>query len=142
MTRAQRGFFRTGAIATLVTGVFHLVGHFSEPQTPPDEKGRLLLELVRTHRMDMMGSERTMWDLMSGFSLAFSLFLFIVGLLGLVLVRRLPEDAATMRIVTGFSALSTGGLLAISVTYWFLAPTVCLAVATLGYAGALVGDRK
>lgn len=142
MTKPQRVLFRTGAIASLVTSGFHLVGHFSEPQVPTDENGRLLFELVRTYRMDMMGSERTMWDLLSGFSLAFSLFLFFIGFLGLVLVRRLREDAPTMRVITLLSVLATGGLLAVSVTYWFLAPTVCLAVATLGYAGALVGDRK
>ncbi len=141
MTRTQRVFFRTGAIVSLLTSGVHLVGHFSEPQVPPDERGRLLLDLVRSYRMDMMGSERTMWDLMSGFSLAFSLFLFVLGFFGLVLLRRLPNDAATLRLVTAVSAIASGGLLAISVTYWFLAPTVCLAVATLGYAGALVGGR-
>lgn len=86
MTKPQRVLFRTGAIASLVTNGFHLVGHFSEPQAPPDENGRLLLEPVRTYRMDMMGSERTMWDLMSGFSLAFSLFLLVLGLFGLLAI--------------------------------------------------------
>ena len=143
MNRFQRISFRTGAIACIVTALVHLFGHFSPRPAAANETEATLWKLMETYRQDLgAGFERTAMDFLKGFSLAFSLYLLVLGTLGLLLLRHLQQDAAFMRRASAVCLFGTGALLVVSLVYFFLPPIVCAAVATAGFAGALLGGGR
>jgi hypothetical protein len=135
----QRFFYRTGCWAAIVTAVIHLVGHLSGPQPPANETERALIEQVMTYRFAVPGGQRTLWEFMTGFSLSFSACLAMFGGLNLAIVRRSSGDTVLMRTLTVLNALFAVVMVVVSVRYFFIAPTVCLAVVALGFALALDG---
>ncbi|HEY7575856.1 MAG TPA: hypothetical protein VIB08_11865 [Thermoanaerobaculia bacterium] len=137
MTKRQRVFFWIGAWACLVTAAIHLVGHFAPPPPPANTTEAELWRLLTTYEKDFgAGFSRTTADFLKGFSLCFSLFLLWAGAWSLLSLRRGAADPAWLRRVVLFNALFSAALLAVSLTYFFLPPIVCVAVIFLGCAGA------
>jgi hypothetical protein len=77
-------------------------------------------------------------DFMDGFSLAFSVLLVLVGGVGLIVRQRCHKDGAAMMAVS--RALAGGGLalVVISLSYWFIVPSMFLALMTFCFAFAAV----
>jgi hypothetical protein len=137
MAKRQRIFFRIGAWACLVTAAIHLVGHFAPPPAPAGETEATLWRLMTTYERDLgAGFSRTTMDFLKGFSLCFSLFLFWVGGLALVVVKRPPQDPKLWGRIRLTYLIFSGALLSISLTYFFLPPIVCVAVVFFAFAGA------
>ncbi|HEY7515440.1 MAG TPA: hypothetical protein VIC87_13225 [Vicinamibacteria bacterium] len=141
MTKLQRILFRTGAVACLLTAALHLVGHLAGQPPPRNETEAELRKLMTEYRADVLGVPLTMQDLVSGFSLCYSLFLAWVGLVALLLVRRAGPERF-MRSVAVLCALGAVALLAVSYRYFPLPPTICAAVIVLGFAGATIPGGK
>ena len=137
MARSQRVFFRIGAWACVVTSLIHLAGQFAGPPGPKNPTEKTLFELLTTYQRDFgAGFRRTTSDFLNGFSLCFSLFLAWLGVLCLLAARRHGGDARFMTAMSRACAVFSAAVLTISVVYFFLPPTVCLAVVFLGFAGA------
>ena len=141
MTKLQRILFRTGAIACLATASLHLVGHLSGGAPPRNETEATLQKLMTEYRADVLGVQLSMQDLVSGFSLCYSLFLTWMGVLALVLVSRAGHER-WMRTVGAVCALGAAALLAVSYRYFPLPPTICAAVIVLGFAGSTIPGGK
>lgn len=141
MSRAQRILFRIGGIGAIVTGGLHLIAHFQGAPPAANETERTLWSLLTTYRFSVAGSQRTMWEFYTGFSLAFSTFSAFVGVLDLAVLRMRRDDAALLRVVAGLNAGAFGILLAISVVHFILPPTICFAVVSLAFAASLLGRR-
>src|SRR5262245_51471909 len=97
MSRIQRVLFKTGAWACLVTASLHLIGHFSKRPGPANETEAALQRLMETYSFDLMGVSLTMSKLVDGFSLAYSLFLVLMGATALAVAGSLPEGARVVR---------------------------------------------
>lgn len=129
----MRTAFRTGSWLAIATGILHTFGHFQDP-TPESDRERLMLELMRGLSFDAGGVERTMWDILSGLSLSFTLLMLLMGIHGLRIAR--SNDASvlgdTARIYAVAAALVTGlGLL------YFPTPAIaCTGLMLVAYLAA------
>lgn len=140
MTRTERVALQVAAWTCLAEAAAHMAGHLSGPQPPANDTERALLKLFSGYRFDLMGSQRSLEDLMNGFSLVFSLFLATLGALTLLALRRL--EAAGLRAFTWIAVLASGLLLAIGLRYFFLAPNAFAAIAFGAYVAALLAGRE
>ena len=116
-----------------------MIGHASGTQPPANETERQLLELMATYRFPFPGgTSRSLLELQSGFSLAFALLLATIGGTGLVVQKRAATDPAIVLAVARVFALSAAILLVISLTHFFIIPTMCIALVAVSFAIASV----
>ena len=138
MPNRQRLVFTIGCYLAFLTAALHMVGHLSGPQAPTNETERQLLELATTYAFPMpAGQTRTMMNFTNGFSLVFSLMLALSGGLGLIVMRRSDDLTlllSTARALAGAYVV----MLAISLTYFFIIPTICIAAIALCFSMASV----
>jgi len=133
-------FFRAGAVALLLFGLAHLMGHLSSKDAPPqNERERQLKELMYGYKSNLMGTMRSQGEITDGFSLAISVFTMGAGLMGLTLAR--SRDARLLSSVAMVHCGWVGITLGVSLRYWFLAPTSFLAVSFLCFLISMVRLR-
>lgn len=142
MSKLSLVAFRTGAWISIVTAFAHLAGHVAGPQAPRNETEARLTELMTTYGFSLPGApRRTMMEFFDGFSLTFSLFLALTGILALAIARSRGAVPELWRFTAIALAGSYGILLGISLRYFFLAPTVCLGLSFLAFAVSLLPAR-
>ena len=139
MTDRQRLFFKAGAWLAIVTAIVHLVAHVAGPSEPANEAERAFVEQFRTLRFEVPGGSRTMYEFMRGFSLMESVFYGMFGGLNLLIVRRARDDAPLMAAVTRLDAACAITMVIISLTYFFIVPTVLFALVAVCFVAALFG---
>jgi len=133
MTQGTYQCFRIGAGVLVAMGLAQLAGHFGSKGKPVNGMEEQMRMLMDTYRTNMMGSMRSTQDLYDGFSLAFVVYSLGLGALAFVL----PPQKKMSIVYAGMLAVMT----ALSLTYWFAAPTVFLAVAALLFAASALLDR-
>jgi len=142
MSKLSLVAFRTGAWISIVTAFVHLAGHVAGPQAPRNETEAKLTELMTTYGFALPGApRRTMMEFFDGFSLTFTLFLALTGVLALAIARSRGAVPELYRFTAVALAGSYGILLGISLKYFFLAPTVCLGLAFIAFAVSLTPER-
>lgn len=126
-----RRFFAAGSWASVACGLVHLLGHYALVTNPgQNDAERQLLGSMKGYRQDFgLGFVRSMFDLMTGFSLAFSVECLGFGALGLLLMRLVPGFPPILRAVAGVLAVVFAALTTIGFVYWFVAPLSFLVVA-------------
>lgn len=139
MPRRAALCFKVGCWILVLTFVAHMGAHLSGPPEPTDETQRQLLDLMRDYRMPIGGVERSMLELMIGYSLSFAMLSLFAGLTGLVVIRSAPPET-TRRMAVLLAGL-TGILLGISVRYFIPPPMICFGAAMLCFAAALALGR-
>jgi hypothetical protein len=138
MSRRQRLCFKAGCWMAFVTAAVHLMGHLAGPQPAANDTERELLRLFEGYRFALPGgSLRSLADFMSGFSLVFSAALAMFGGINLLIARRCADDRPLMAMLTRLDIAFGVTLLAISLTHFFLVPTLFLLVVTILFAAAL-----
>lgn len=143
MSKLSLVAFRVGAWTSIVTSLVHLAGHVAGPQAPKNETEAKLTELMTGYSFALPGApHRTMMDLFNGFSLTFTLFLAVTGILALAVARSRRAVPELYRFTAIALAGTYGILLGISLKYFFLAPTVCLGIAFLAFAISLAPGRE
>lgn len=134
MPLRQQALFRVGCWLAIVTAVAHLGGVMAGRPAPANMTEVQLFALAADYRFALPGADRSIFDLLDGFSLAFALQLAAMGATGLAVARRAGQDTTLMVAVARAFALATAALLVISLTYWFLVPSVCLAMTAFAFA--------
>jgi hypothetical protein len=119
-----RRLFTAGGVALLVLGVIHALSLFVK-MAPANDTERQLLGLMSSYKFNLMGSSRSMENLMRGFSISFMLGAWGLGALDLVLVR---ERLGLLKRVALVNVVWLAVMTAVSMTYFFAAPTFCLTV--------------
>jgi len=143
MSKLSLVAFRTGAWISIVTALVHLAGHVAGPQAPRNETEAKLTELMATYGFALPGApRRTMMELFDGFSLTFSLFLAVVGILALAIAKSRGAVPELYRFTAVALAGTFGILLGLSLRYFFLAPSICLGLAFLAFAASLAGGNE
>ena len=99
--------------------------------TPANDTERQLLDLMTNYKFNLLGSLRSMYDLMRGFSTVFMLSALVLGVLALLLSG---ERAALLKRVAAVTTVWLVLVTAISLHYFFIVPTSFLAVALLLFA--------
>ena len=143
MPARQLLIFKIGCIAAIVTALLHLVGHVSGTPPPSNETEAKLMDLAMNYKATLPGgAQRSLMDLQIGFSLSYALFLAMIGGAGLVVRRRASGDPLLMLAVARTFAGGGAVLLAISLTYFFIIPTMCIAFVTVCFAIASVASPE
>jgi len=119
--------FKAGTAALLVLGLVHSLSLIRE-RVPANDTERQLLGLMANYRFSLMGSLCSMADLLQGFSASFALAAFYLGVLSLLLRR---ERADLLKGVALVNTLWLGAMTAVSLHYFFAAPTSFLVAGLL-----------
>ena len=133
--------FKTGGVWLLLVGLVHGVSLFGK-MTPANDTERQLLELMTNYKFNLLGSLRSMYELLRGFSIVFMLSALVLGVLALLLSG---ERAALLKRVAAVTTVWLVLVTAISLHYFFIVPSSFLAVALLLFALAwlkLPGSRN
>ncbi|MGH9773321.1 MAG: LIC_13387 family protein [Candidatus Acidiferrales bacterium] len=127
-----RRLFKTGAWTLVILGVAHSLSFFQKP-VPANDTERQLFELMANYHFNLMGSARSADDLARGFSIAFMVAALGFGVLDLLLSR---ERAGLLKKVALVNAIWFAVMTAVSLRYFFAAPTAFLAPGLLIFAAA------
>ena len=125
-----RRLFKTGAIWLVIMGMVHSISLFQK-LAPANDTEKQLLGLMSNYRFDLLGSSRSMADLLQGFSAAFMLAALGIGALNLVLAR---ERAGVLKRVALINAIWLAAMMANSLRYFFVVPTSFLAIGLVIFA--------
>jgi hypothetical protein len=125
-----RRLFKTGAVFLVLLGLVHSLSLFQKP-VPANDTERQLLGLMSSYKFNLVGSARSMAELLQGFSVAFMLAALGVGALDLLLTR---ERAGLLKRLALLNAIWLAAMTANSLRYFFAAPTSFLVVGLLIFA--------
>ncbi len=125
-----RRLFKTGAVLLVLLGLVHSLSLFQK-LAPANDTERQLLDLMSNYRFNLMGSVRSMADLLRGFSVSFMLSALGFGVLDLALAR---ERAGLLKYVALVNTIWLVAMTANSLRYFFAAPTSFLVVAPVIFA--------
>jgi len=138
MIPRQLWLFKLGCWVACATAVVLLVGHIAGPLPPASGLDSQVRAAAASRLTFSDGAERSLPDLLNGFSLVYALLAATIGGVGLAVARRGGNDAALMAAVSRALALVCLGWLAISLAYFFLPPTLLIAVMLVCFALAAV----
>jgi hypothetical protein len=139
----SRKLFTAGCVVLIALGLVHMLGHYALVTSQGDSDAeRQLLAMMRGNPQDMgLGMVRSMFDILTGFSLTFSMLPLGMGLLGLVVRRHAHTAPGLLRqaavVYAGTYAVMSG----VALRYWFPAPLAFLAAAFVCFAAAVATAR-
>ncbi len=122
-----RRLFKAGAVALLVLGLVHSLSLIRE-LVPANDTEKQLLGLMSSYKFDLMGSIRSMSDMLRGFSVSFMLAALGFGVFNLLLSR---ERAGLLKRAALANIIWLAAMTAVSLHYFFIVPTLFLAVTLL-----------
>jgi hypothetical protein len=125
-----RRLFTTGAVVLVLLGLVHSLSLFEKP-VPANDTERQLLDLMSNYKFNLMGSMRSAEDFDRGFSILFVVAMLGLGVLDLVLAR---ERTGLLKRVAQINTIWLAAMTAVSLRYFFVAPTSFLATALLIFA--------
>ena len=136
-------WFRLGSYAMMVTAALHTIGHFFGRPEPTNETEETLLTLMTTYRIDFGGMERSMMDLMRGYSLTFAAAFLFAGVMNLAVIRSQAANHSLIRTVTLIDVFYAAALLAVSMVYFIYPPMVLVGFVFLCFViSFLVAPRR
>lgn len=118
----------------VLTGCAHAFSLFETP-APANDTERQLLNLMTTYQFNLAGSMRSIDNLVRGFSISFMLASLVMGALGLTL--RGERTGLLMKVAIVYTTW-LAAMTAVSLRYFFVAPTSLLAAALLIFAAAWI----
>jgi len=135
----SRRLFGAGAWVLVALGFVHLVGHYSlVTAEAADATHARLLDLMRGYQHDFGHNFlRSTMELLTGFSLAFSLLSLGLGAIDLLVLRHSVGWPPLLRHVGTANAGIFGVMTTVALRYWFPAPFLFLAAAFLCFVTAL-----
>ena len=113
-----------GAVWLLALGLVHSLSLMAS-QVPTNDTERQLLDLMSHYKFNVMGSMRSMADLLQGFSAAFMLAALGMGVMDLAVAR---ERAGLLKRVALVNVIWLATMVAVSLRYFFAAPTTSLSL--------------
>lgn len=129
-----RRLFVAGAVVLLLLGVAHSLSLLEKPAAANDTEKKLLA-LMSNYKFNLMGSSRSMNDLLDGFSISFMAGAIAVGVMDLSLRR---EAARVLKRAALVNVIWLAAVTTVSLKYFFAAPTAFLVTALAIFAVAWV----
>jgi hypothetical protein len=118
-----RRLFKAGTVALLILGLVHSLSLIRQ-RVPTNDTERQLLGLMFSYKFSLMGSMRSMDDLVRGFSVSFMLGALGFALFDLLLFR---ERAGLLKRAALANIIWLGAMTAVSLRYFFVIPSSFLA---------------
>ena len=119
-----RRLFKAGAVWLLILAAVHSISLFRQG-VPANDTEKQILDLMTSYKFDLIGSLRSMADLMRGFSIAFMLTPLAFGVLDLMLSR---ERTDLLKRVALLQIIWLAAMIAVSLRYFFALPLSFLVV--------------
>lgn len=129
-----RRLFCIGGVWLILLGLVHSLS-LIKPMIPANDTERQLLDLMANYKFNLMGSMRSMMDLLRGFSIAFMFAALGFGVIDLAMAR---ERAELLKRLALINAAWLALMLANGLHYFFAAPNFFLAVGLVIFALAWV----
>jgi hypothetical protein len=129
-----RRLFTAGAVMLIILGMVHSLSLIGKP-VPANDTERQLLDLMSNYKFNLMGSMRSMDNLLRGFSISFVVAMLGLGALDLLLSR---ERTGLLKRLALINAIWMATMTAVSLRYFFVFPTSCLVANLLVFALAWV----
>ena len=129
-----RKFFKFGAAWLLLLAAVHAISLFQKP-VGTNETEKQLIELMTGYKFQILGSSRSMYDFLRGFSIAFSLAALVGGAFDFSLSN---ERAGLLKKIALLNVLWLATLSAVSLRYFFVVPTTFLLIALLIFVMAWI----
>lgn len=134
----MRGFrllFYTGTVIQLLTAPVHLLGTLQK-RVPANDQEKMLQDLLHNYRFSLgAGFERSLGDFLMGFSLLYSVFILILGLIGFFAIRQ-AGDSRFLRTLCWLNVLCMALVTGIAFKFFFLFPLLFSLVPFLAFLGA------
>ena len=125
-----RKIFHYGSWAMVITGLVHLMGHFSSPGFETEEKIELA-RLMEVLKFDMdPWFTRSMNELFNAFSLYLTVMLLTLGLINILVYRSNASDELIKKLSL-VNLLGMLAMVALSIVYAFSIPIVLFGIAAL-----------
>jgi len=121
--------FRIGALVVALNGMLHLFGFLGSKGVKPVNGMEFQLEeMMYGYKFSVMGTMLTRGSIFDGLSLSFSVFMLTLAALGFTV----PVQKKFAIVIS----VSLAVMLGLSLTYWFILPTLFLAAGLLCFAGS------
>jgi hypothetical protein len=128
-------FLRIASVLTLIHCVLHTIGGvLSKPRNGSEEMA--VIDAMKAHSFNIMGSMRTYWDFFFGYGLGVTLNLLIQGILFWMLASFVKTNSAAVRPVVALFFVYFVVLSFISFKYFFIAPVITEALIAGSLAAA------
>lgn len=125
----QLNVFTIGCWAALAVAALQVLAHAAGLHPPLSAMPAWITELVSGTTLQLPGgAERTLFDVLDGFSLASAALLATVGGMGLAVRRRATDDPLLLYAVARVMAGGTTVLLALSLMSWGVVPSIFVAL--------------
>jgi hypothetical protein len=128
--KTGRRIFQIGAGLLLLTGLVHSISLFAE-RAPANDTERQLQLLMDTYRLNLLGSMRTMSELMRGFSISFMLGILAMAAADFAVAG---QSTALMKRVAVVNAVWLALMIAVSLRYFFIVPLSFLVACFIPFA--------
>jgi hypothetical protein len=140
--RAFRALFYTGTVIQLITAPVHLLGTLRKA-VPANDQERMLLDLLYNYKFHLgTGFGRSMGDFLTGFSLLYSVFILILGLINLLAIRQ-ADDSRFFCSLCWLNVLCMAACTGIAFAFFFLPPLLFSLVPFVAFLGAaLTASRQ
>ena len=122
-----RRLFKAGVVALVILGLVHSLSLIRQ-RVPTNDTEKQLLGLMSSYKFNLMGSMRSMDDLVRGFSVSFMLGALGFALFDLLLFR---ERAGLLKRAALANIIWLAAMTAVSLRYFFVIPTSFLAATLL-----------
>jgi len=114
-----RRLFKTGAVALLLLGLVHSLSLIRE-LVPANVTEKQLLDLMSSYKFNLLGSFRSMADMLRGFSVSFMVAALGFGVFDLALSR---ERSGLLKRAALINILWLATMTAVSLHYFFVVPS-------------------
>ena len=135
-----RLLLRIAAVLTLLLGIGHLMGR---PWTPAnDPQAAVIVDAMKSHRMHVMGFDRTFMDFYGGFGLILGVNLLAQAVLLWLLADLVTTEPVRARRLTAVFFVMSAVITALSGAYLFTAPLVFSGAVTLCLGAAVLAPTR
>ena len=131
---------RTAVVLMFIHFAGHTVGMFGSPSHGSEEVA--VLDTMKTHHFDMMGSSRSYWDFLEGFGFDASLNMLLQSVLLWFLAGLAKQDPAAARPFVGLLALVWLATIFLYLRYFFAAPIVFAIVMAVVLSAAWLSTKS
>ena len=119
-----RRLFKAGAVALLILGLVHSLSLIRE-RVPGNDTEKQLFDLMSNYKFNLLGSMRTMAELLRGFSVSFMVAALGFGVFDFALAR---ERAGLLKRAALVNIVWLAVMVCVALRYFFIVPTTFLAV--------------
>lgn len=122
-----RRLFKAGAVALLILGLVHSLSLIRE-RVPANDTEKQLFDLLSNYKFNLLGSIRSMGDMLRGFSVSFMVAALGFGVFDFALAR---ERAGLLKRAALVNIVWLAVMVCVALRYFFIVPTAFLSITLL-----------